>query len=92
MTLEQIFKWKRGSFEDYMIVVDKQEKLLKKIRKLNNDIEKAEDARSCFNPDNSDEFQKFKQHDNNVNMLLEKRKQISLRMKKINEQLKYEFY
>ena len=48
MTLEQILKWKYGSFENYENIINEQEKLLNKVKKLNFKIEKAEDARSCF--------------------------------------------
>ena len=41
MTLEQILKWKQGSFEEYENIINEQERLLKNIKKLNIEIEKA---------------------------------------------------
>lgn len=92
MTLEQLLKYKHGSFEDYGNIISEQEKLLKKVRKLNLEIEKAEDARSCFNYDNVNEREKWEQHDNKVKTLLREKERIGLHVKENNERLEREFY
>ena len=92
MTLEQILKWKYGSFENYENIINEQEKLLNKVKKLNFKIEKAEDARSCFNYDNLNEFEKWKQHNDEVNSLIREKERLGIKIKENNERLQKEFY
>ena len=92
MTLEQILKWKYGSFENYENIINEQEKLLNRVKKLNFKIEKAEDARSCFNYDNSNEFEKWKQHNDEVNSLIREKERLGIKIKENNERLQKEFY
>ena len=92
MTLEQMLKWKHGSFEDYKNLINEQEKHLKHIRKLNIEIEKAEDARSCFNCDNPDEIEKWMQYDNKIYFLLNEKKCIDIQIKENNQRLEREFH
>lgn len=92
MTLEQILKWKHGSFENYENIINEQEKLLNKVKKLNFKIEKAEDARSCFNDDDANEFKKWKQYNDEVNTLLREKERLGIKIKENNEKLQEEFY
>lgn len=92
MTIEQILKWKQGSFVDYENIINEQERLLKKIRKLNLEIEKAEDARSVFNYYNPNETKKWLEHDNKVKSLLREKERIGLFIKGNNQRLEREFY
>ena len=92
MTIEQILKWKQGSFADYENIINEQERLLKKIRKLNLEIEKAEDARSVFNYYNPNETEKWLEHDNKVKSLLREKERIGLFIKGNNQRLEREFY
>lgn len=92
MTLEQILKWKHGSFEDYENIINEQERLLKNVKKLNLEIEKAEDARSVFNYYNLDETEKWTEHDNKVKSLVREKERIALFIKENNERLEREFY
>lgn len=92
MTLEQILKWKQGSFEEYENIINEQERLLKNIKKLNIEIEKAEDARSVFNYYNPAETEKWLEHDNKVKSLLREKERIGLFIKENNQRLEKEFY
>ena len=92
MTLEQMLKWKRGLFEDYENMINEQERHLKNIKKLNLEIEKAEDARSVFNYYNPNETEKWLEHDNKIKLLIREKEQISLIIKRNNERLEKEFY
>lgn len=92
MKLEHILKWKHGSFEDYENIINEQEKLLKQIKKLNLEIEKTEDARSCFDYKNSNEIEKWTQYNNEIKQLLKEKERIGLRIKQNNERISREFY
>jgi len=92
MTLEQMLKFKQGSFEDYENIINEQERLLKNIKKLNLEIEKAEDARSVFNYYNPNETEKWLEHDNKVKSLLREKERIGLIVKENNQRLEKEFY
>ena len=92
MTLEQMLKWKQGSFEDYENIINEQEQLLKKMRKLNLEIEKAEDARSVFNYHDPNETEKWLKRDNNIKSLLREKERIELSIKENNQRLEKEFY
>lgn len=92
MTLEQMLKWKRGSFEEYTKILNEQERLLKKIKRLNFDIEVAEDAKSCFNVNVETEREKYKVYDNLLKGLIKRKEKFDLQIKENNEKLKKNFY
>ena len=92
MTLEQILKWKHGSFEEYTSILNEQERLFKKIKKLNFDIEVAEDAKSCFNLNIEAEREKYEVYDNVLKGLIKRKEKLELQVKENNERLEKEFY
>lgn len=92
MILEQMLKWKRGSFEEYTTILNEQERLFKKIKRLNFDIEVAEDAKSCFNSDIETEREKYEVYDNVLKGLIKRKEKLEVQVKENNERLEREFY
>lgn len=92
MTLEQMLRWKQGSFTEYENIINEQERLLKNVKKLNLEIEKAEDARSVFNYYNPAETEKWLDHNNRVKLLLREKERIGMLIKENNQRLEREFY
>ena len=92
MTLEQLLKWKKGSFEEYSNIINEQDKFLKKLKILNSDIEIAEDAMSCFNPNIEIEREKYEVYNNVLKGLIKRKEKLDLQVKENNQRLEKEFY
>lgn len=92
MTLEQALKWKCGSFSDYENILNEQEKMLKRVRKLNLEIEKTEDAKSCFDYNDLNSRDKWIQYDNKLKRLSKEKELIRLCIKENDERIAREFY
>ena len=92
MTLEQMLKWKHGSFEEFENLIKLQEKLLKKIKKINDDIEWALSAMDCFTESTNEPCEKYKMFENKYNTLKREKEKLGLQIKENNERLEKEFY
>ena len=91
MTLEQMLKWKNGSFEEFEKLIRSQERLLKQIKKINEDIEWAGDAIKCFNSYDKT-CEKYKMFEDKYNKLVCEKEKLSLLVKENNIRLEKEFY
>lgn len=92
MTLEQMLKWKRGSFEEYEKLIKSQDKLNKRLRKINEDLCWEEDALEILNKYDSVDYPRWQYHNDNMEKLMKKKKDILEQINTNNHRLINEFY
>lgn len=92
MTLEQTLKWKHGSIVEYEKVLKEQEIMLKRIKKINDDIEWTLCAMNCFNQSNNELSETYKIFKNKYHNLIREKEKLGILIKENNERLEKEFY
>lgn len=92
MTLEQMMMWKRGDINIYEKLLKEQERLYRKLCKINDNIDWEYDILQLFNPFIEDERVKWENHNNKLNELNDIKEKLLEKIKENNERLQEEFY